>query len=596
MKIYRALALVLLTACADSPAPTALRAIDAPTPNAVAPGSGTWKPAGAMAHNRYWNGGAAVNGRFYAIGGSTALITADPTVERYNPSTNSWSYVAPMPEARANAATAVWNGKIYVFGGLDDQFLTSRSVWIYDPAGNAWTEGPTAPTPRYAQSAVTIGDLIYVVGGVGPIGITEGIVGTLHVFDPVNGTWVTRATNPHPAQYGFAFASEGDLIFASAAIGGSSNVDRYNVITNTWSAGPPTTFPGANGLHGGTVDGITYVFWFDWNDGYLKGQAYNPATNTWVPLQPTAASHVGYTSGAGVIGHKIFLSGGYRTDLAPSNATTETWAFTPGQTGNHAPVLAVNTPWDAVFEGTGFIFDASASTDPDGDPLTYQWDFGDGNTSTVAAPNHAYENDGTYSVSLTISDGTLQQSITRSVKVRNAVPTLDPSVLADAALVHATWNQTVTFTDPGTDSWSITVNYDDGAGRESVPVPGDFQIDLSHQYDTPGLKNVVVAVTDDHSAIGKSHLGVYVYGEIEFLRLMKAVTLSVVSDPTGQSRLERKLTGVIQQVQNTDWVAAIAKMNEFKALLATYPPSGGVDFGAAADLMIAALTWELNQA
>ncbi len=37
-------------------------------------------------------------------------------------------------------------------------------------------------------------------------------------------------------------------------------------------------------------------------------------------------------------------------------------------------------------------------------PYSYQWDFGDGSTSTESHPLHAYRSDGTYTVVLTVTD------------------------------------------------------------------------------------------------------------------------------------------------------------------------------------------------
>lgn len=50
-------------------------------------------------------------------------------------------------------------------------------------------------------------------------------------------------------------------------------------------------------------------------------------------------------------------------------------------------------------------FAGSRSSDPDGDPLHYSWSFGDGGTSSAAAPAHRYSNSGTYTARLTVTDG-----------------------------------------------------------------------------------------------------------------------------------------------------------------------------------------------
>jgi PKD repeat protein len=51
-------------------------------------------------------------------------------------------------------------------------------------------------------------------------------------------------------------------------------------------------------------------------------------------------------------------------------------------------------------------FDGSGSSDPQGDPLTYSWDFGDGSPEgTGVEPTHVYVSEGIYTVTLIVNDG-----------------------------------------------------------------------------------------------------------------------------------------------------------------------------------------------
>lgn len=75
------------------------------------------------------------------------------------------------------------------------------------------------------------------------------------------------------------------------------------------------------------------------------------------------------------------------------------------QAGNQAPVAVIDMP-SSAYVGDIVTFDASGSTDPDGDILTYSWDFNgdnieDANTEIVT---YSYDTAKTYSVTLTVTD------------------------------------------------------------------------------------------------------------------------------------------------------------------------------------------------
>ena len=87
---------------------------------------------------------------------------------------------------------------------------------------------------------------------------------------------------------------------------------------------------------------------------------------------------------------------------------------------NQVPVADAGGPYSGT-EGVAISFDGSNSTDPDGTIVSYLWDFGDGENSTIQNPNHLYNQNGTYTVTLTVSDDDgLSDTITTEVTVVEA--------------------------------------------------------------------------------------------------------------------------------------------------------------------------------
>jgi len=96
-------------------------------------------------------------------------------------------------------------------------------------------------------------------------------------------------------------------------------------------------------------------------------------------------------------------------------------------------------------------FSSAGSSDPEGGALTYQWNFGDGGTSTAANPSHTYTTNGNYTATLTVRDPQgLPGSANVQISVGNTAPSVTLSAPADGALFSFgdTVNFTVNVSDP----------------------------------------------------------------------------------------------------------------------------------------------------
>ncbi len=87
--------------------------------------------------------------------------------------------------------------------------------------------------------------------------------------------------------------------------------------------------------------------------------------------------------------------------------------------GNNGPPSATMsiTPSGTIKAGEEVAFSAAGSSDPDGDALTFEWDFGDGNTGTGLTTKHTYAQPGDYTAELAVGDGTHEVTTSKSITV-----------------------------------------------------------------------------------------------------------------------------------------------------------------------------------
>ncbi len=84
-----------------------------------------------------------------------------------------------------------------------------------------------------------------------------------------------------------------------------------------------------------------------------------------------------------------------------------------------APVANAGGPYTGT-AGTAVSFSGASSSDPQGEALTYAWNFGDNGTGTGVSPTHTYAAAGTYTVTLTVTNtSNLTATATSTVIIPN---------------------------------------------------------------------------------------------------------------------------------------------------------------------------------
>jgi glucose/arabinose dehydrogenase len=125
-------------------------------------------------------------------------------------------------------------------------------------------------------------------------------------------------------------------------------------------------------------------------------------------------------------------------------------------TTSHLPVASGSADVTKGIEPLTVNFSSSGSRDPDGDPLSYHWSFGDGTSSTEANPTKTYPAKGVYTARLTVSAAG-DQSIAHPIVIQvGLAPELNVSMPTEGTLYQA--GDTITYNAFARDAAGFDLN------------------------------------------------------------------------------------------------------------------------------------------
>jgi glucose/arabinose dehydrogenase len=199
----------------------------------------------------------------------------------------------------------------------------------------------------------------------------------------------------------------------------------------------------------------------------------------------------------------------YRTQISPFGAVFKI-AFTGNV--NRPPLAAATSDVTAGLAPLTVNFSGAGSTDPDNNPLTYSWNFGDNTTAgTGVTVQHTYTTNGTYNAVLTVTDtGGLSNSATPLViTVGNRPPV--PTITTPLATDKYTAGTTITFSGTATDPedgvlpasayhWSFLFGHNTHFHDFIPPIDGvtsgSFFIPTTGETDPDQYYRIFLTVTD----------------------------------------------------------------------------------------------------
>jgi PKD repeat protein len=233
-----------------------------------------------------------------------------------------------------------------------------------------------------------------------------------------------------------------------------------------------------------------------YNDGTIRALDLNNGNFLWKFTAPDV--YQGWHESNAIAYGKLFVSIRHKM-----------YVFGPGTPMNQNPVADAEPDAQTVDIGEEVDFSGCFSYDPDGIIVSYEWDFGDGNSGSGVNVSHTYYFQGDYTVCLTVTDddgATDSDFVTVTVLGGGNQP---PVADAQPYHQHVDVGEIAWFSGNGSydpDGYIISYHWNFGDGTSGT---GNI---TWHVYQFPGNYTVTLTVTDNHGATDTDYVNVQVFG------------------------------------------------------------------------------------
>jgi PKD repeat protein len=395
-----------------------------------------------------------------------------------------------VPESTTVKKISAVDGSVSTVGS---GFTTPQGIAV-DSQGNLYVTD--SDNPGVYKISATDHSVSTVGSGFSyPYGVAVDPLGNVYVADVSSGVYKISAGTGAITQLGgsksfgfpqaIAVDSQGNVY-----VGDALNAGLFKISATDGSV---SIVPGTGDIvvYGVDVDPLGNLFVSDWGSNTIR-EVYKDGTTVTIGSgfnQPDGISLKPADSYAQNPVHTYVAAGNYTVNLTATNAGGSNTSVRTDYITVHAPVYSPVANFTAnVTNGTAPLSvnftDLSTNT-----PTTWQWEFGDGNTSTVQNSTHTYMTVGNYTVNLTATNAGGSNISVKTDYITVHAPVYTPVANFTANVTNGTAPLTVGFTDLSTNT-PTTWQWEFGDGNTSTkqnPV---------HIYATAGNYTVNLTATN----------------------------------------------------------------------------------------------------